>query len=220
MSAFKTAVLIHGCHVQAREWNTIVLGDYPRGRLGRIPKGLQVADMFAAELVIWGTGASQFEGAKEAEVMRSAGYAYTQIHPTLSKWKCLDEAKNHLDTVSQNTADEIAAAGIVCQERGITRLVLVSSPTHIARCHQEALKLRAEGKLPGIEIMAMASDTCFADSTPGDVIIIEPPHRGDQPLVPMHLTIRKIFALMKVEWVMRGFLADLEDLIVRWKNRI
>ncbi len=216
----KTAVLIHGCHVQARGWKDIVLGNYPRGILGRVPKGLQVADAFEAEVVIWGTGASDFQGTKEAEVMRSVGHTYADCHPGLTRWKCLDPGKNHIDVISQNTTEEIAAAGAECQKRGITRLVLVSSPTHIARCHQEALKLKAEGRLQGIEVLAIASDTCFADSTPADVVIVEPPHRGDLPEIPVHVTVRKIFGLMRTEWVMRGFLADLEDLITKWKSRM
>ncbi len=216
----RTAVLIHGCHVGAREWGRIVLGDAKNGLYGRIPKGLLVADEFAADLVIWGTGASEFEGNKEAYVMRSVGHTWADGHRDLVHWKVLDDVKNHIDDVSQNTTEEIAAAGHVCHERGITRLILVSSPTHIARCHQEALKLKEAGQLRGIEVMAVASDTCFADSTAGDVVIVEPPHRGDLPNIPVHVTVRKIFALMRVEWVMRGFLADLEDLIVRWKARM
>ncbi len=202
-----TAILIHGCHLQAEAWEHIVWGDPKHGVLGRVPKGLQLAEKHAASLIFWGTGASQKDGKKESEytydyalqhihelddVLKHgfAGYDAYEIQELLGK-------KSRLDLETQNTTDEIAAAAAFCKERRIDELILVSSPTHIARCLQEAQKLKTSGALEGIEVLACASDTCFKDSTPADVVIIEPPHRGDMPKVPFHKTVRRIFATMR-----------------------
>ncbi len=191
-----TGVLIHGCHLQAKEWENIVWGNPKGGTLGRAPRGIQLAICEKAELIFWGTGASEKDGMKEAQF----AFNYAVVHGCeLSEFSGYDPYEiesilrgiSFIDTATQNTSQEIECAAEVCHERGITRLILVSSPTHIPRCLSEAEKFRWAGKLHGIKIFATASDTCYAGSVPGDVLIVEPPHRGDRPEVPIHLTLRQ-----------------------------
>lgn len=102
-------------------------------------------------------------------------------------------------------------------QEGCTRIILVSSATHIPRCVRDACTLwdgqpRMEAQLGGgftakdsqtvsdvgqtapeedgegeaehgwkPVILASPCGTSFTDYTPGDVAIIEPPHRGDDP---------------------------------------
>ena len=196
------AILIHGCHLETREWESIVWGDPTHGKLGRIPKGLQLFERLNAKLIIWGTGASKKDDLLESQytfafavehantLQQYAGLGISQVESSLRDVSVLD-------TSTQNTTEEIANAILLCGERGITTLYLVSSPTHIARCFQEALKWRATGQVRNLEIFAAASDTCFDRSTPSDVVIVEPPHRGDLPLWQTYRYVRAIFSITK-----------------------
>ncbi len=221
----KTGILIHGCHLQAEEWENIVWGNPMIGILGRIPRGIQLAIQEKADLVYWGTGASEKDGLKEAEY--TFQYAVSHISQ-LSKLSGLNSNeidlilhKNSiLDTKTQNTKEEIAQALKDCQSRKITRLILVSSPTHIARCLQTAEVLRRQEKLSGVEIFATASDTCYANSNPDDVFILEPPHRGDRPSVPLYKTLQGIKAIRKSYEVAQEFNKDLRNLILKWTKKL
>ena len=190
-------VLIHGCHLQATGWEDIVWGDPEKGILGRIPKALQVAHDRRADLIYWGTGASEKDGLTEAAY--TFNYA-VQRAGSLPPFKGLDvyqvqsllQKTAFIDLETQNTKQEIKRCLGVCHARDISTLILVSSPTHIGRCITEAEVLRAAGYAKGINIEATASDTCYANSAPSDVLILEPPHRGDRPDVPFYKTLRRV----------------------------
>lgn len=221
----KTAILIHGCHLFAKEWENIVWGNPEKGILGRIPKGIELAYREDANLIFWGTGASEKDGAKEAEytfryaVSHGSELSYFQglkskeIEKILRPW-------SFIDTETQNTPQEVDRAVEVCKEKRIERLILVSSPTHIARCHQRAMVLKADGKTSGMEIYPMESDTCYADSKPSDVFILEPPHRGDRPEVPLNQTLNGVNAIRKNFELAPGFNTALAGLIEEWKKKL
>lgn len=208
MKHMPTAVLIHGCHLQAEGWEDIVWGDPANGRLGRVPYGLLKAMEANAKMIIFGTGASEKDGLKEGmytyryamerlpEFFRSAGVPHERWYVTKS-WI---NSVTKLELTSQNTREEVLAAARMAKEAGIERLILVSSPEHIMRCHQAALSvLGAERGLSFFldELYATASHTHFKDATVDDVVIIEPPHRGDMVHVPFHRTVKRIFATLR-----------------------
>lgn len=205
--------------MQAEDWENIVWGDPRRGVYGRVPKGLAQAQLHKAQFIFWGTGASQKDGLKESQYT----FQYAIQHASeMPAYRGLDAYEieamlkeiSHIDLVTQNTTEEIRAALDECHKRGIQELILVSSPTHIARCHQEALKvLAATGNAHQVLVYATASDTCFVNSTPADVVIVEPPHRGDRPKHPVHKHVRGIFKVPPNN--MQTFLADLDALVAK-----
>lgn len=213
------AVLIHGCHLLAEEWDNIVFG--MKEGLGRVPVGIEEAVHKKANLIFWGSGASQDnKGLKESE------YTFNlAIGPKLKALaghvkKEPEELRDYLSRVSfidrqsRNTAEEIKAAVKECALRGIQTMVIVSSSTHIARCLQEACKL----KNPSITFYARASETCFARSSAEDVTIFEPPHRGDMPNVLMNKTVKGILPFLKNEKIAFAFNEALESLIEEYKH--
>jgi hypothetical protein len=224
----QTAVLIHGCHLQAENWEDIVWGTPGSGRLGRIPKGVLEALKFGAKTIIFSTGASQVGGVKEGEY----AYHYARQHAHelaelagMSEWRMrLLLLKRHVfELTSQDTRSEVLASARLARQRGAKRLVLVSSPTHIARCHQAAISVL--GKEPAYRfflenLYAVASDTCFKDSTVDDVVIIEPPHRGDMPKVPFYKTAKGIFPLMRKESVALQFNDAWQGLIEEFRKQL
>ena len=149
--AIGTGVLIHGCHLQAKEWENIIWGNPRKGVLGRVPRGIQLAWQESAKLIFWGTAASEKDGLKESQYT----FAYAVAHGCeLSEFSGYDPYEiesilnnfSFIDTESQHTSQEIEYATKICRKRGITRLILVSSPTHIPRCLSEAEKLRSSCK--------------------------------------------------------------------------
>jgi hypothetical protein len=188
------------------------------GVLGRIPKALQLAHMEQARLIYWGSGASERDGMEELR------YAFEYTMPRAGKlpqFRGLDvyeiravlESISFVDVVAQNTREEIENAITMCRERGIHDLFLISSPTHIARCLQEAERYRRL-ECCNVRIFAAASDTCFAGSIPDDVVIFEPPHRSDRPSHPIHDVVRGIWRIPSERMI--NFLDELKLLIIKY----
>lgn len=204
------AVLIHGCHTQAINFDELVIGNLPE-KAGRAPRGIEVALELEAELIIWGTGASERDGKKEARVIFDLAHAhlkeivaYLNTHATSSTPSKFDESflddflkkVSVLDTTTQNTTEEVEYAARLCLEKGKTVLIQVSSPTHIARCYMEGLKWKEKNPDANLTFIPIASDTCFAGATATDVVILEPPHRGDRARVWLNQLVRPMLRLM------------------------
>ncbi|MBU4480294.1 hypothetical protein KKG48_02535 [Patescibacteria group bacterium] len=186
MSILKsTAVLIHGLHLGAKDWDNIFWGNPKNGIFGRGSKGVDVAFRCNASLIFWGTGSSKKDGKFESQY--SFDYAIEHSDCIMKKYL---KGVSFTDIESQTTLQEVARCMEMCRERGIEKLVLVSSPTHIARCLQSAEVIRTYSDFANLQVFATASDTCYFDSVPSDVLIVEPPHRGDRAEIPLHKTLR------------------------------
>ena len=196
-----TAVLVHGFHLQAEEWEAVVFGEGKQ--LGRVPKGILEAIKRDASLIIFGTGASHTaEGVKEGQYILNQALTNKLEDLARRAGKTARALAEYLkrvalvDTRSLNTFDEIAGAMEVCRREKISELVLVSSPDHIGRCVTYACDMRA--KIPDSPMVCgVPSDRCFAHSTAADVVIFEPPHRGDRPKVPIHKTVAGIIPIIR-----------------------
>ena len=198
----KTAILIHGRHVDTDAFEQIVWGDPQHGIYGNAAKGVALAQSEHAELIFWGTGSSKKNGVVESQLIFNHAVAHAHelkvfTDKTETEIKSILEPISYIDLETQNTAEEIAKAVYVCIERNIERLILVSAPTHIARCLIEAEKLRANGQIKNLEVLATASDVSYKNSVPADVVIIEPPHRGDMPKWQSHRYAKALFEIKK-----------------------
>jgi hypothetical protein len=189
----RTAVLIHGCHLQAdfqgKTWQCIVWGAPDECSLYGATMGLNIALKESAELVIFSTGASEHYGVKEGEY--TWRYALDN-YQSLARSLAVDPAQLHrylidrveLDLESQNTQEECERNLLLCAHRGIERICLVSSSWHIERCHAVALSVAETMRQAGHavpEIRAVGSH-----GSAKDVTILEPPHRGDRPRTRWH----------------------------------
>lgn len=196
------AVLIHGHHLQAPEWEKLVWGEAGLSRVGRIPRGIEVAFRENAELIIWGTGASTdpATGQKEAEYTQSfartrfaelAAYTGATEEEILS----LIDTRSLLSLETTTTKDETHEALKACQERGIGTLYLVSSPTHVPRCLLTAIQFEEESK--GMVLCGVAAETTVPFWHPKDVAIVEPAHRPDRSEAPMNLLAKRMARVRK-----------------------
>lgn len=191
-AAVRTGVLVHGCHCGAAEWERVVYGDPAAGLLGRIPTALLAAAQCDATTLIFGTGASTHEnGLAEAEAtlalarercpLLSRDFPDHFAHVDLERLGRLLE-RAIADTRSSSTTTELREAAARFRRLGCTRLLLVSSPTHLPRVLRDAPSaLQAEGLWPlppGGLLMGVPSDTAYAGAgdVAADVAVVEPPH--------------------------------------------
>jgi len=224
----KTAVNIHGYHLQAERWEDMVWGDPRSGRLGVIPKGILEALKWDASAIVLGTGASQKDGMLEAEYMYDYALKYLDelsdlAHMPGEELRAWLEPRVHLELTSHNTREEVRAAALFAKEHGITRLVFVSVPTHSSRSHQAVLSVI--GSDPGLRfflenLYTTSSDVPFAHATVDDVVVIEPPHRGDTPKVYFNQTAKGIFQFLRNADVAHGFNTAWANLVEEWKQKL
>lgn len=198
----KAAVIVHGFHLHADDWERIVWGDPRHGVYGRASAGLREALRFDAAFVIFGTGASFKDGMSEAEHVRAIARRRIHEMPEFARMgKAAAEswldAHALLETTAVNTRTEIEADARIALAQGCDTLVLVSSPVHIMRAHKTALALFShhdELKPFLHNLFAVASDVNYAHTKVDDVVIIEPHHRQDRPKVAFHETLRGLGA--------------------------
>jgi len=180
-------ILVHGCHLQAEGWERIVWGEAPF-KLGRLPHAVLLAWEEKASVVVFGTGASQRGGLKESEV--TLQYLWDHWHE-LADFEALhqlplNEVRAFMNTVAvldretQNTDQEISNALRIMSQKQCRSAILVSSPTHLPRCLASACKLVAQDAIFNGFISASPCDTCYQGANASDVVVVEPPHRGDR----------------------------------------
>ena len=197
-----SVVLVHGCHLQAVGWEQMVWGDGEK--IGRAPFGLVIARELFAQKIVFGTGASEKDGLKESE------YTYRFLEQNLHRlgefkeWPHLNPVSEvrgwleHLvviDAQTKNIVEEIKNALAVCRSVGARQLMLISSPAHMPRCLNTAMQIDTGG----VRVVAVPSASSAGNYTPVNTVIVESPHRGDDPMVDapikMHQIIPRIFKL-------------------------
>ncbi len=198
---------------------------HPPDELGRIPKAVSVALQEDADALVFGTGASEKDNKKEGEYTRDFMFEHFL---ELGEFTCLQnvdlvKAKPRIleisqaECASQNTREEMREAGKLFIGQGVGRIILVSSPTHISRCIRDALDVFKDKDFTGLRenLFAIASDTSYLGGHVEDVVIFEPPHRGDQQAFLTHYVVKRIFKISEEE--MPHFLRDLDGLLSKYQ---
>jgi len=245
----KTGILVHGCNLNIENWRHVAWGD-PPDQPGRIPQGLLVATQLKAECIIFGTGASKKEfrlgdSPQRGRELLEAEYSLEYLRLYFDSLRRFDVFARHvpesrsdgdwerfkqsvldqivLDTGSQNTAEEITSAARVFLDRGIEQMVLVSSPSHIVRCLRDAASIFAEDDAFArfrCGLLASPSVTCYEGTSPGDVVVVEPPHRPDRHVVPTHRRIQRMLTLQKLDQQDRvRLIEEFDDLLQRYEHK-
>ena len=188
-----------------------------------MPKAILTAYEENAWVVVFGTGASQLkDGTKEGQVTIDH---MLEHFDELSEFEAfnginLDKLKKRMkeisipETDSQNTKEEIEKATKIFSKKGINKIVLVSSPTHIPRCLRDAMEIFSRPKFASLMdgLSAQPSHTYFA----GKVIVVEPSHRNDRASVPLNKILKGIFQISKE--LMPKFGRELTEIIKRYRK--
>jgi hypothetical protein len=198
---------------------------HPPDQLGRIPKAVSVALQEDADVMVFGTGASVKDNKKEGEYTRDFMLEHFLALEQFSRFQEVDLAPvkprfreiSHAECCSQNTREEMEEAGKVFFDLGMEKVILVSSPTHISRCIRDALEVFRDEKYYTLRenLFATACDTSYLGGRVGDVVIFEPPHRGDQQAFLTHYVVKRIFKISEEE--MPHFLKDLDVLLMKYE---
>ena len=161
-------------------------------------RGLKIAYEEDAQLIFWGMGASEIDGVKEGQyifdyAMKHLAKIALHLGADVDGVEAFLHSRSVINTSTKNTREEIAEAMNFLSRHAIKRLFIVSSPTHGGRCFTEAEVLRlGEFAVGELQVLTVGSDVSYFGSTPKDVVIIEPPHRGDRVQTnPLSVTARK-----------------------------
>jgi hypothetical protein len=244
----KTGVLIHGCNLHVENWRHVAWGD-PPDQLGRVPQGILTALEFDATVIVLGTGASRKEfvwdtAEETGPVLLEAEYTLEYLRRALDDLLAFaplakffeDEPSERirqrlqqllerivLDCNSQNTLEEVEQAGRLMGQQGCERMILVSSPTHVIRCLRDANRLvdeRPEFAQWRGRIFANPSVTSYEGTRPGDVVVVEPPHRPDRHMIPTHRRIQRMLDLQRLPATdQMELIQAFDDLLQRYEHR-
>lgn len=216
----RVGILVHGLHLQANGWEQTVWGD--KEEFGSLPKAVEMMLTFGLEnvaSVVFGTGASKRGGFREGEYtcrelmenMRRLedypslhGFHEFQSTAGLVRLSELIDGAT-LELAAQNTFEEITNAAQHFAQAHCDLIIQVPTcGSHAPRCVKTFLQVKAAGKIPAGQTWMLApSETTFAGSTIDDVAVVEPPHRGDDPMlhapVKMHEVVQRFFKLQPEE---------------------
>ncbi|HZM63608.1 MAG TPA: hypothetical protein VFB59_00580 [Candidatus Saccharimonadales bacterium] len=205
----KFGVLVHVRHPQTIDWEKLVWGVPGEDRLGDLTKLVELilhksSEQIAA--IVMGTTSATRDGLLEGEYTKQ--YLLDHFHE-LGRHARL---KKYLDTftdaqvadlrklfqgivvtpVIKNTMEEIQAAAQIFKQEEVREVIQITAASHGPRCIQLQATVRAEGHIPKNQMWSvMVSDMCFQDTVPNDTMIMEVPHRGDDPLVHFRPTLPK-----------------------------
>ncbi|MFI5275200.1 MAG: hypothetical protein ACHQT5_00050 [Candidatus Saccharimonadales bacterium] len=206
-----TGVLVHVYYLEAG-WEALVWGDPARGIMGTLPKLVQLMlvenpDEPITDIVMY-TGPSRRDGLNEGEYGKKYLLdhfdqlaSFPQLKPLFEK---LTDKQQHglyhkleerIHTREQlvNSADEVLNAAKFFQERNITKVFQIAAASHAPRCIQLQTIVRYKGQIPTEQFwFTIAADTSYVNTTPSDVVVAEPPHRGDDPALGVHPSITDI----------------------------
>ncbi len=200
-----SAVLIHGLHVQANGWESLVWGDLALEIWGNIPRGVQWAWQNQAACIYWGSGASERDGKKECEVMYQRALDgisdLAKICGTAERvLKDFLESRSILDSEAKDTNTEIQNCFNLCLEKGITDVVLVPQASQAPLAVRRAMQFALEDKAFSLfrhHVIVVPSDTTYVGMLMKDIAIFTPPHRGDRVLNPSHLLARRTLDIIQ-----------------------
>ena len=167
----KTAVLVHGYHLETANWEEVVWGNGG----GRAAHGARIGVAFGAEVFMIGSGASTHAATGETEGAYTLRWLRERSPRGGALGSLLEGAV--VDAHSQNTREELEHAAVVCVASGVNRIFLVSSPAHCARVARDA-GVVFRRLHPSCEVFVAPCKTDFVDVD--DVAVLEPSHRPDR----------------------------------------
>ena len=204
----RVGIHVHGRHLQAVEAEAIMWGRPPH-QLGQLTLALRIlAEYQPGEVVSFsiGTGASKKDGLLEAEYWgKMVAYRLSSLKD-FAAFRSVDlddlavrvATTLFLEKTSQNTVQEAQKLAELGSLLDFTDLVVVSAPTHLSRIVVDVLKVLDSD--PGFtkmreNVQFRASDVPYAGCTVGDVVVVEPPHRGDDTSPPLYKLIPRYFRI-------------------------
>ncbi len=213
----KTGILLHTYYLEILGWEELAWGIPTKDKLGTLAKFADClldipADEEAAAIIY--DGPSNKDGMGEGYYTRQ--YLVDRIE-LLQEFPRLRQKIERLPpkeyevfvervrglTVGhalRNTKQEIADGAIYFAEADIHKVLEIAAASHAPRCIKEQAVARENGLLPSDQQwFLVAGETCFASGSAADVLIREPAHRADDPLLGVHPSLSEVMERFQYE---------------------
>lgn len=235
----RTGLLIHGRNLQARGWEEMVWGPPDVGRLGTLPTAvlamLDEGPSNIALLIIGSGGSTSPDGRSEADITKQlfiSKFNDLNLIPTISshpRWSAAKEKVRKLvdsavvDNITRNTKEEIANAACMFAEHDINSVIHVTGASHGPRCQQLQAVARETGVIPaGQRWRLVTDDIPYPGTSAGDTLVMEEPHRLDDPMQHVARELRPAQLFSRFYYVIPterrpAFLEELAQLIERYE---
>jgi hypothetical protein len=207
----ETGILIHVYHLGANNWEQLVWGEPDKDLMGPLPtlvKLLLIDQTYKSlpSIILYtgprGENELLLGGITKQLLIKNFDklHEFAQLRPLLNQ--LTEDNKQEITSLIKqitigiplnNTEDEITQAAKHFEELGVRNVIQIAVSSHAPRCIQMQSKARRAGIIPNDQLWSViASDTTFNKTSPTDVTIIEPPHRGDDPLLNVHPSISEV----------------------------
>jgi hypothetical protein len=225
-----SGILIHVHHLETAGWDDLLWGDPDTDQFGSLATVvyllLTAPDAAHISTIIIGCGPSRKNGLSEAAYTKQAMLARFDQLSEFPRLKPLLEALSPeqmqalrakleaiiLTAKLRNTTDEIRIGADMFANYDVTTVYEICAASHAPRCVQTQAVARANGIIPPSQLwMVVATDMCFVGTVPDDTVILEPAHRGDDPVLDARHTLPK--ALKPVVRMPADIKEDLAELI-------
>jgi hypothetical protein len=209
----KIGILVHCRNLSTIAWEEMVYGLPEEEKLGDLATLVRVILTLAPDdevtEIIVGRGPSQRDGLDEGDYTKKF---FINKLDTLGEFETLQPLLNSLGddgrlrlralieniTVSDpiiSTLDEMVKAAAIFNESGVDKVIQISAASHAPRCVKEQTVLREKGVISNSQLwFSVATDITYHNTKPGDVCVIEPLHRLDQPLTSVRPGLSEVIA--------------------------
>lgn len=203
---------MHVYHLEAADWEKLVWGEPKYGLMGTLPKLVQL--LLAEDSAEHFTDILMYTGPSRKDDLNEGEYAKRFLLNHFDELSEFPQIKILLDRTSDhkrqelynklsdhivvgrelvNSIDEIVNAASHFKEDGITKIYQIATASHAPRCVQLQAIARRNRQIPEDQMWYMVvADTSYKDTTPSDVVVAEPPHRGDDPAFGIHPSITDV----------------------------
>lgn len=212
-----TGYLLHVYHLGSKDWERLVWGDPNRDELGAAAK---LCECLLSEPADVPVACIIYSGPSHRDGLGEGAYTKKFLIDRLAQLSSFPRLQKKLARLTEqeynvfrgrieaivlgedlaNTLEEVQRAALYFKRQGAERVVHVAAASHAPRCIQVQTIVRHQGLIPlDQQWYTVASDISFEGTVPSDVVVIEPSHRGDDPLLEfepqLSRAIKPYFAL-------------------------
>jgi hypothetical protein len=208
MNMPRIGILMHVYHLESRDWERLVWGDPSEDKLGTATQFVKTlldipVDQEVVSVIF--NGPSTKDGLTEGAFTKqylldriSTLREFRSLRPRLDRLTAqehtilLDRLQGIIvGPVIKNTFEEVEhGATLLNQGRVADNVLQIAAASHAPRCLQYQIIARRNGVIPKSQPWyILPSETCFSGTEMEDVVILEPPNRGDDPMLQYGQTL-------------------------------
>ena len=206
----KVGVLLHVYHLQSRDWERLVWGEPELDQAGT---GAKLFEFLLDESPQHEVMTVVYSGPSVRDGLGEGAYTKQFLLSKLDKLGEFPRFRRRLEHMSDqdlaafrarveaillgetiaNTLAEVASAAKLFEAGRMDRVVHIAAASHAPRCILIQADARQKGLIPLAQPwLTLASDISFAGRDAADTLVLEPPHRADDPLLDFAPTLPQV----------------------------